>query len=87
MSQPAGSSRARRLVIELLQDLHRYGKVGTREKLTGAVPFVGILRQPARRVQQHVGVDEAHRSYPVGRRRRSPSAPPARGPGRIALRG
>ena len=47
-------------MIVLLENLHRYGEIRFGQQLTRATTLVALLRQPARRIQQNVGVNEAH---------------------------
>ncbi len=58
--ESTGSGGAGRLVVELLENLHRDGEIRLRQELPRATTLDLLLGEDARRVEQHVRVDETH---------------------------
>ena len=62
--QGVGPGRSRRLHVELLQHLHRQRQVGRVEQAARGLGLGGLGGVPAHRVQEDVGVNEAHARAP-----------------------
>ena len=63
VGESTGSGDASRLVVELLNNLHGYGEIRLAQELPRANTLGLFFRENARRVEQHVRVDEAHAGW------------------------